>query len=1461
MNNQLRNDVKEIFLAKLKGGKGSGNFGHSGIAGHHGGSAPRSKVSPGWIEDIDPDWKNKLETELDEINNRETLQAVRDSGLNLFRDYDEVPPVRNGCTRLYHGTWQENLSDIARMGLINQQDLAMSGRVSVSPESATPWVLFTPKKQGTDEERRWHGNAILIVDVPNSMLPKDKRGTSEVALKKVPPEHIRGAYVPKYKLRPEGLSPSNDFRLPLGDWDAMTDMIKKWRSEYENGGSKEIAEKGGTGSGFFGHAGIPGHHGGSAASTGVSSWRGDVISQWSHDTQVKLDHFDNLWQVATPSYADSLSELPFRADEPHNFNYWIDDSGKIVYNSVGMGYHTIIAAQMVMNGKLKASDEDALNCAWTLNQTWPENEKVEKIAFRQGWIKINDVKEGRGGYIAIVIPSAETKWLRKIQKYIDADKISNKMDRGYTIHSQAGGLYKGGYIKCTYEELMTAKGLGINRDDALALKEAPDALAKIYEVFRTKVDASFNDLQLGKIDVDKWRKEMEDLLAQHHYAAYMVGAKSESVPASRVSWIDGEIKKQKQYLLGFAQLIENTQKQYLGETDQDMAWNAWRSRAMAYVPSITPSYWRGAIGDLPLPAYPGDGTCEGESHCGCRWEIKPVGANDFDCYWKLGSGEHCETCQKRAHEWNPLKIRSGQVIKPSKLPKLPDLKNLFKERLKGGRGSGYFDHAGRPGKRGGSAPSSEADPFALFQESSRAFRSWFGNSKVVDSRGNPLPVYHGTAANFTTFSRSTPEAFVGEGYYFTDSPEEASENYAFDTGPDVRMKIEQAMDAMSDYYMSNYYDGEEDKVIEQIQKKLGLSKDDAIAAYNGTYKPSDPDWGDGDWEEYGKNSMQVYEIKRQEALRRIGRENLGVVMKTYLRMEKPFVLSSRNDATTFYLDDSNIITDAKSGRRINFDKALKKTIEGGDWDFPRHMGDDTGTIVESIKDRMGIYDSGRAKSGSLFDSFRNNIEVYGSDGTYSPGDFFGKLVKNMGYDGLIIQAGEYFPSMSYTSGSRHFIVFDKKQIKSYTGNIGTFSRRTGNITKERIKGGEGSGFFGHAGIPGHHGGSSSRSDVSPGFGILEGITYGKKPSDPGLEGARFAHSFSDISVSAGTFCYFILPDDLILDINSSSAEHRDYIDWVSRNPKIMGLFGLKPVSRGNASFSAVKQAGSIRVRGWSNGCMVETDKVDTPTLRRLQRLVDQDKLRFSTDQNNRWSDETFSVKGSRHIDFSLEDIMSAKRVVEKDGEISLKETESFKELFVERFKGGEGSGYFGHAGIPGHHGGSAARTGVAPVVSSPPKSERLLNAQTFDELIKKGAKDRQFLGVPYLILNDGTLVGSPRRLTTHEVIAENIFLESPEKYDEEVGNALNYLVGNRGVIRVSASGGSAALELGNFDRKMLRRIQDYVLSGKLGRINYMSINSWNPPSMTSFSNMDEFLSASDVQLAPGAEMRLKSKEG
>jgi hypothetical protein len=60
-----------------------------------------------------------------------------------------------------------------------------------------------------------------------------------------------------------------------------------------------------------------------------------------------------------------------------------------------------------------------------------------------------------------------------------------------------------------------------------------------------------------------------------------------------------------------------------------------------------------------------------------------------------------------------------------------------------------------------------------------SFMSWFGNSKVVDCNGDPLPVYHGTVKDFDMFalaqanSSGTAISTNYLGFYFTTEPETA----------------------------------------------------------------------------------------------------------------------------------------------------------------------------------------------------------------------------------------------------------------------------------------------------------------------------------------------------------------------------------------------------------------------------------------------------------------------------------------------------------------------------------------------------------------------------------------------------------------------------------------------------------------------------------------------------------------
>lgn len=64
---------------------------------------------------------------------------------------------------------------------------------------------------------------------------------------------------------------------------------------------------------------------------------------------------------------------------------------------------------------------------------------------------------------------------------------------------------------------------------------------------------------------------------------------------------------------------------------------------------------------------------------------------------------------------------------------------------------------------------------AAKQTQSNQFKKWFKNSQVVNDKGEPLVVYHGTNKEFSAFSHSAEQqndaGFAGEGFYFMSSKE------------------------------------------------------------------------------------------------------------------------------------------------------------------------------------------------------------------------------------------------------------------------------------------------------------------------------------------------------------------------------------------------------------------------------------------------------------------------------------------------------------------------------------------------------------------------------------------------------------------------------------------------------------------------------------------------------------------
>ena len=72
----------------------------------------------------------------------------------------------------------------------------------------------------------------------------------------------------------------------------------------------------------------------------------------------------------------------------------------------------------------------------------------------------------------------------------------------------------------------------------------------------------------------------------------------------------------------------------------------------------------------------------------------------------------------------------------------------------------------------------DGHPIEISTEGLTAFWRWFGDSKVVDEAGRPIPVYHGSATAFDAFSQDHQRSvlnvkYQGDGFCFSESEEVA----------------------------------------------------------------------------------------------------------------------------------------------------------------------------------------------------------------------------------------------------------------------------------------------------------------------------------------------------------------------------------------------------------------------------------------------------------------------------------------------------------------------------------------------------------------------------------------------------------------------------------------------------------------------------------------------------------------
>ena len=267
--------------------------------------------------------------------------------------------------------------------------------------------------------------------------------------------------------------------------------------------------------------------------------------------------------------------------------------------------------------------------------------------------------------------------------------------------------------------------------------------------------------------------------------------------------------------------------------------------------------------------------------------------------------------------------------------------------------------------------------------SSKYFKKWFGDSKVVDEVGKPLVVFHGTTHEFDAFdeSKTNPENFWGPGNYFTSSEADAQSNYSHPEGPDLKNRIERRIEELQSLELP----GREKPYAAleaQARKELVGPKEDVIAGY--------------------------------------------------LKMENP-VIFEKNRGTQFeYQFDEDTATE--SGTAMDFYNALHEVASEYDVDGQE--------LWAALTEDNGADFNAQHVS----DVFRNSYDIIGTDpatGKYIVGEFLQKIFRKLGFDGIIQKnAHETFAPMFRKAGisedTDHYITFAPEQVKS-VGNAGTFS--------------------------------------------------------------------------------------------------------------------------------------------------------------------------------------------------------------------------------------------------------------------------------------------------------------------------------------------------------------------------------------------------------------------------------------
>jgi GNAT superfamily N-acetyltransferase len=325
--------------------------------------------------------------------------------------------------------------------------------------------------------------------------------------------------------------------------------------------------------------------------------------------------------------------------------------------------------------------------------------------------------------------------------------------------------------------------------------------------------------------------------------------------------------------------------------------------------------------------------------------------------------------------------------------------------------------------------------------SSHEFKKWSENLNLIRSNeastylGGPVVFesFHGTThTNILKFEeRGNHEGFLGAGPYFTTSALDASENYA-GIGPDLTARIDNERENRSydldDYGMQdmlrNFYDANA-----HIEPVEGWDEENTDEA----------------WQEHGYEALD-FDVRSS-----LKGDSDGFMMKVFVKMTNPADTTgaTSNGLTYEVISDGDGDIIDEQGTLVDWILATRRVCDG------------LGIRADDCVDRLLTEAcDGHVGMDEVFRlSLKHLNEAHDDEGNLlSAGAIFKEIAKEVGYDGIIMDADMHFgsgrrgfggikiPSMKgVKEGTLHLVPFSPTQVKSALGNNGEFDSENPDI--------------------------------------------------------------------------------------------------------------------------------------------------------------------------------------------------------------------------------------------------------------------------------------------------------------------------------------------------------------------------------------------------------------------------------